>query len=576
MGALRQRRLRSGKLWLAFACLGVGLVPAASRAAELDYRGAVLSGREMRALAADALQAPADSARRARLLGLTVARLQGLGYLEARASATLDTVGSGAPRLVVRTTEGVLHRFARVRIDAPGFADSVTLAAAALPARGTPASPAAIERAVRRVLAAADAVGFAYARLGVTRWDVERDSVRVTLNGVLGPRVVVTGARIDGLVATRRSLAERAMGPLADRLYDPLVAETARQRLEQLGLFSRVEYLGLRGERDWRFGQLHYAVEEPRYNRFDGVAGVQGEAGTVGRAALELGNLLGTGRQVGLGWQSRGRGLVDLSARYVEPLVAGLPLAVRAGVEQQVQDTLYVRTRWGARAIYAITALEKIEAGYELERAVQEAGEVEEAETQYTVFGLERTALDRRAAPRRGTRARIEGAGIFKRERLRPAATRTSTAGAVALEGEWHRPLGARGGLTLEWNAAGRFSSQRVLAAFERYPVGGAASLRGFDEEAFRVDRYAVTRLEWRWFFGDGAPRAFAFWDHAWMATREPALPSGERLDVRHADGFGAGLRIEAAGGIVGVDYGLEAGRAPLDGKIHLRLVSNF
>jgi hypothetical protein len=43
-----------------------------------------------------------------------------------------------------------------------------------------------------------------------------------------------------------------------------------------------------------------------------------------------------------------------------------------------------------------------------------------------------------------------------------------------------------------------------------------------------------------------------------------------------HRDGIGFGLRLDAAGGTVGVDYGLEPGRAPLDGKIHLRLVSAF
>ena len=41
-------------------------------------------------------------------------------------------------------------------------------------------------------------------------------------------------------------------------------------------------------------------------------------------------------------------------------------------------------------------------------------------------------------------------------------------------------------------------------------------------------------------------------------------------------DGVGFGLRLESAGGVVGIDYGLEPGRPPLEGKIHLRLVSAF
>ncbi len=136
--------------------------------------------------------------------------------------------------------------------------------------------------------------------------------------------------------------------------------------------------------------------------------------------------------------------------------------------------------------------------------------------------------------------------------------------------------MGRAAGLSLELTGAGRLSSQRVLPLFERYAMGGAASLRGYDEETFRVDRYALSRLEWRWFLGRGGQRAFVFWDHAVMGTRLALPEGGDRLEVLQRDGAGFGLRLEAAGGLVGVDYGLEPGRPPLEGKIHLQLVSTF
>ena len=169
---------------------------------------------------------------------------------------------------------------------------------------------------------------------------------------------------------------------------------------------------------------------------------------------------------------------------------------------------------------------------------------------------------------------------IFKRERLRVPAERTSRSSAIELAGEVHRPLGARSGLALELPAAGRFGSQRVLAPYERYAVGGAASLRGHDEQAFWVDRYVLSRFEWRWFLGTGEQRVFLFWDHALMGTRVPVMAgetvTGDRMEVMNRDGIGFGLRLDTAGGTVGVDYGLEPGRPPLDGKIHLRIVSAF
>ena len=70
------------------------------------------------------------------------------------------------------------------------------------------------------------------------------------------------------------------------------------------------------------------------------------------------------------------------------------------------------------------------------------------------------------------------------------------------------------------------------------------------------------------------------FWDHAAAQTRLPQVApdggGGDRLQRLERDGLGVSLRIETGPGTVGIDYGLEPGRPPLEGKIHLRLVSSF
>ncbi len=113
-----------------------------------------------------------------------------------------------------------------------------------------------------------------------------------------------------------------------------------------------------------------------------------------------------------------------------------------------------------------------------------------------------------------------------------------------------------------------------MLALYDRYPLGGAASLRGYDEEAFRVDRYALTRLEWRTFLPAGQ-YAFVFWDHASAATRLPTAV-GDRLQLLQRDGYGAGLSLAASAGRVGVTYGVASGSGPLEGKLHLQILTPF
>jgi hypothetical protein len=60
------------------------------------------------------------------------------------------------------------------------------------------------------------------------------------------------------------------------------------------------------------------------------------------------------------------------------------------------------------------------------------------------------------------------------------------------------------------------------------------------------------------------------------MQTRVAQPAGGDRMTRTGADGVGFGMRLPAAGGLVDLDYGLEPGRAFLEGKIHLRLVTAF
>ena len=573
---------RAGAILVAVVTLGALVGGGGARAAaRLEYRGSVLPRREVESLAAPALRAPGDSTALAALLGTVVTRLQELGHLEARAQAGWD---AGRAALWLETLEGPLFRLRSVTIETPDRSDSAAFGAGLTRRAGDPASPGAAGLAGERALRGVADEGYPYARLSLSRFEVDTAraasgaarGVALSYAGTRGPRVLISRLRVDGLKVTRPEVAVRSLGRLAGRPWDRAAALAARERLAQLGLFRNVSFEGLEGEADWSRARLVYRVEEPRYNRFEAVAGFQGDAGTAGLARLELGNLLGTGRSAALRWESRGRGRSDFEARYAEPLLLGAPLRLEGVMQQQIQDSLYARTRWGGRARFTLGAQERLEVGWEQERVVQERGELERAEIQSTLFALERSTLDEPLAPRRGTRTRLDASQSFKREILRPVGDRTSRASAAELHGEWHRPFGRGAGLSLELTGAGRLSSQRVLPLFERYAVGGAASLRGYDEEAFRVDRYALSRLEWRRFLGPGGQRAFLFWDHAVMGTRLALPQGGDRLAVLQRDGAGFGLRLETAGGLVGVDYGLEPGRPPLEGKIHLQLVSTF
>jgi outer membrane protein assembly factor BamA len=564
---------------LLLAGAGAGL---AAPAARLQLTAWPLASREGEGLFAGALRAPADSVGLATALLRAEALLQGGGWLEAHVSAAWSADRSV---LAVRTQPGPRYRWGTLSCDVPRE-DSLALARLLRWPHGAPADPAQLGARVDQALREGEERGHAWAQLAVTGWELDSARVNVRLSGALGPRVQVSGVRIDGLHTTRPDVAERALGRLSGVPYNPTAARAAAVRLMQLGVFARSEFTGLEGGPQWQAGTLAFKVQELHYNRFEGAVGVQGSAGVVGLARLELGNLLGTARAAALGWQSRGAGRTDFTVRYVEPFLAGLPFRMEAALAQQLQDSTYTQTRWGLNLGYALGTGDRVELGLEEERVVQTLAPAGTADLQNTVFAYERDSRDDATTPRVGTRLRLSGTGVYKREVPRtpvpgePASHR-SRAGVVDARSEWHRPTGAATGVALELWAAGRFSSDPILADYERTPVGGATTLRGHDEEEFRVDRVALSRLEYRWFPSPTGEQVALFWDHAHMYTREPLVDSlgtvlGDRGVHRDADGVGVALRLRAAGGLVDLGYGLAPGRGFREGRIHLRLVSVF
>jgi outer membrane protein assembly factor BamA len=582
---MNRSRRPSGRIVLATLMALLALAPAAQAgsAAKLEIRGWPLSAHDAEGGFATALRAPGDSLALASALSRAEMRLQASGWLDARLTARWSP---DSTRLVFTTVPGERYRWGALTLAVPP-GDSTRLASFLRWPHGEPADPEQLTTVVERSLTAAESQGHAWAQLAVTGWEPDSGRVDVRLSGVLGPRVTITGVRIDGLKVTRRDVAERALGKLTNQAYDPAVARGAAARLAQLGVFSRAEYTGLDGGPQWQTGTLAYRVEEPRYNRFEGAAGVQSDKSLVGLANLQLGNLLGTARAMTLGWQSRGPGRSDFQADYTEPFVFGLPFRFEAALHQELQDSTYTRTRWGAKLGYALGTGDRIDIGLEEEHVVQPRGLVSNADLQNTVFAYERDSRDDLVSPRRGSRVQTTGTGVFKTETFRPTTpgageqTQHSNAGVADLRAETHRRVRASTGLSLELWGNGRFSSQPILSDYERTPVGGAATLRGHDEEEFRVDRVALSRLEYRWFPSASGERVSVFWDHALMFTREAVTDSlgnvlGDRGHTQSADGVGFGLRLRAAGGLVDVDYGLAPGRGFLDGRIHLRLVSTF
>jgi len=117
-------------------------------------------------------------------------------------------------------------------------------------------------------------------------------------------------------------------------------------------------------------------------------------------------------------------------------------------------------------------------------------------------------------------------------------------------------------------------SAQKPLPISELYYLGGASSLRGYREEQFAGNLVAWSNLELRWIIGEYS-RLFIFNDWGYVENSSAENTGGTALKRWHA-GYGAGVNIETAAGILGIDYGLAPGNPIMQGKIHLKIRNEF
>lgn len=528
-----------------------------------------------RALSVPTGRAP-DSMTVARGVARLVQAFQGEGFLAARIDSIVPgAVGGGRAPLVVHLTAGPRSVYGRVTWDGLVRVTPEEAAAIANVAPGAPFRAGALSSGLARLVSAYEARGFPAARALVLDLDRRGAEVDLLVRVFEGDSIVIRSVAFDGARLTRRSVMEKSMGNVVGLPYNRARLAQARQRLSDLGVFTRVGEPTVEPE-GTGFARLVIPVEEARANTFDGAVGYQGESKTLtGLADIRLENLGGRARQAGLFWEGRGRGRSEFRVRYVEPLLFGQNWKGELLLSQFNEDTLYTRTRLAGRFTFGAFGGARAWVGGARDRTVLELGPVERASTTTTEAGFEFDRRDDRLAPRRGSAARISSGTVFKRETRRPSGSSKATQLIAHALAQTNRAFGRSTGARAELEGGLRLSNEPVVPAYDLDLVGGAASLRGYREGEFRASRWAVLRLEYGVFTAESG-RVFAFVDQA--ALYRPFLDDSSRVEssTLYRPGYGIGFEAPLALGRLALTLGYGRGDGPLDGKIHVRLTSRF
>jgi outer membrane protein insertion porin family len=106
------------------------------------------------------------------------------------------------------------------------------------------------------------------------------------------------------------------------------------------------------------------------------------------------------------------------------------------------------------------------------------------------------------------------------------------------------------------------------------YWLGGTQTLRGYREDQFRGNRVFWSNLEYRFFLGRRT-YTYVFFDNGYYLRN-----AEEKLNIPKQEGYkfgyGFGLNLETAIGVLGVSFALAKGNSFSDGLLHFDIINEF
>jgi outer membrane protein assembly factor BamA len=419
------------------------------------------------------------------------------------------------------------------------------------------------------------------------RTDVSYYDVFVSIDA--GPVVRLAGVELRGDDQTRPGTAAFLAGVRPGDRAGNVPLDDVESALRASGLFRDVSepYYVILPDSTAR---LVVPVQPAPPGSFDLTLGLlpSGPAGKgprfVGNGSIELNNAFGAGRRFDVRLDRRPGQVSSFDAGASDPFVAGFPVRVDLGFSGLQQDSTWSDRSYSATGAWRFgSGLDDLEAGARYTRELTRPGQAglrlvdgvqRIARTEQSWWGVEMAIrrVDDPLAPRTGVvvRSVLERGRRISRRRIVDGADDTTSVAVsgsrerMRLEARGYLPVGDRFTLV----TGGEFSmlSADELDESDLFRIGGANSLRGYDEDRFRGTSVGRSLLEIRSWI-ERRSYAYIFLDMGFVhrpAVRD--LPASRGVHP----GFGLGVQFRTGAGLMNVSWAMNDTDPPSDGRIHV------
>lgn len=392
---------------------------------------------------------------------------------------------------------------------------------------------------------------------------------------------------VKGNQSTKDYVVIRELRLTKGGLYSQKKIEQLPGRLNKLRFFEPVKtpsfYINNKDE-----GVLVIEVKEKQTNNFDGIIGYippsqnENKGYVTGLVNISLRNLFGTGRSASLKWNKFGRNSQEIDLKYLEPWLFNFPFNISLSLYQRIQDTTYVQRRFESNLEYLATETFSASLIFGTESVIP----TERTIPVFTVFNSSAltTGLNLKYDTRDDPYSPIEGivfnnSYLFSTKRINgPEQFITNliekeiNLQRIISDFEFYYSLFNRQVAALSFHA--RELRGKSFENTDLFKLGGTNTLRGYREEQFLGNRLFWSNIEYR-FLLTSRTFVFTFFDFGYY-LRQAELQKNITKSEDFIYGYGLGLNIETALGILAVSFALGKEDSFSEGKIHFGIVNEF
>jgi outer membrane protein assembly factor BamA len=447
---------------------------------------------------------------------------------------------------------------------------------------GKPADKSLMADVLQKFIRHCENTGYPFARAQLCNVRIDSGYLCATLALKRGNRITIDSLIVKGDGRVRPSFLQKHLGLRKPRPYSEAFVRDVDRRINDLAFVSTAQPSAV--EFRQQSSMLYVYLMAGKANRANGMLAFgsdeNGKVQLTGEASLFVANLFKGGEELGIEWSSPSNNTQLLRVATGIPCLILGAIGAAAQLDMERRDTLYMRacgrlglsaqvSRYGKAALFA-----------ELQQHSNAGDSRQSSTANLTLYGVDLAirSADNLLFPRSGYSVYLAFAAG-----KRTAKTSSSSAAGISMESaadaSQHFRTSRRTSVLARVQGKMKASlsgaaSERLLQS-ELYSIGGASSLRGFNERSIFTDSYAIATLEPRFFYASQG-YLHAFYDFA--AAANPEASRNGRINMLHS--FGAGTQLATKAGIFSITYALggNAGDTPQlkNTKVHLTYTAVF